>query len=69
LSVAFSIDGKKIASSSKDNTIKIWDADNGNDLKTLSNHLKEVTSVCFSPDGNQIISGSGDGTIKIFSSV
>jgi len=65
-SVAYSPDGKHIASGSGDLTIKIWNADNGNSaVRTLKNHIKEVQSVAYSPDGNSIASGSRDGTIQI----
>ena len=66
LSVAYSPDGTKIISGSRDNTIKIWDANTGECLKTLEGHSNRVLSVAYSPDGTKIISGSGDKTIKIW---
>jgi WD40 repeat protein len=65
-SVAFSQDGKRIASGSADRTIKIWDAEDGRQLMTLKGHSAKVVSVAFSPDGRKIASGGGDGTILIF---
>ena len=38
-SVAFSADGSKVVSGSKDNTVKIWSADNGEVLQTLSGEI------------------------------
>ncbi|KAK3995703.1 hypothetical protein QBC44DRAFT_319239 [Cladorrhinum sp. PSN332] len=65
-SVAFSHDGKQVASGSADGTIKIWDATSGSCVKTLEGHGDSVRSVTFSYDGKQVASGSDDGTIKIW---
>jgi WD40 repeat protein len=64
--VAFSPDGKQIASGSYDETIKLWDARTGDLQKTLAGHSSWVTAVAFSPDGKQIASGSYDVTIKLW---
>ena len=66
LSVAYSPDGTKIISGSGDETVKIWDANTGQCLKTLEGHSDDVESVAYSPDGTKIISGSLDNTIKIW---
>ncbi|KAJ5908034.1 G-protein beta WD- 40 repeats containing protein [Penicillium taxi] len=63
--VAFSPNGKQIASGSLDNTIKLWDATTGDAQKTLVGHSGAVTAVAFSPDGKQIASGSYN-TIKLW---
>lgn len=65
-SIAFSSDGRLIASGSDDKTVKIWDAVTGVQISTLRGHNKEVLSVCFSPDAHRIASGSLDETIKIW---
>ncbi|MBO7224392.1 MAG: hypothetical protein J6V35_00595, partial [Bacteroidales bacterium] len=65
-SVAYSPDGTKIISGSADYTIKIWNANTGQCLKTLEGHSNDVWSVAYSPDGTKIISGSADYTIKIW---
>ena len=56
-SVAFSPDGKTIASGSSDNTIKLWNAETGQQLNTLKGHTDLVESVAFSPDGENYCFG------------
>ena len=66
-SIAFSPDGKRIASGSfYDNNIKVWDAHSGQSLAMLRGHMSWVHSVAFSPDGTRIASGSWDNTIKLW---
>jgi WD40 repeat protein len=65
-SVAFSPDGRKVLSGSRDNTLKLWDAASGGLLRTFAGHSHEVLSVAFSPDGRQVLSGSRDNTLKLW---
>ncbi|MGB8259390.1 MAG: serine/threonine-protein kinase [Terracidiphilus sp.] len=65
-SVAFSPDGRTLASGSWDDTIKLWDAASGSLLRTLQGHTSSVLSVAFSPDGRTLASGSDDHTIKLW---
>jgi WD40 repeat protein len=50
-SVAFSPDGKQVASGSSDKTVRLWDAVTGAPLQTLEGHSSWVFSVAFSLDG------------------
>ncbi|OAD20748.1 repeat-containing protein [Candidatus Thiomargarita nelsonii] len=72
-SLAFSQDGKTIASGSMDNTIKVWDVSSGKLLHTLKKrlffgdgHKEYVSSVTFSTNGKMIISGGADNTVKVW---
>ena len=59
--VAFSRDGKMLASGSTDNTIKIYDVATQNELRTLTGHTSTIESMDFSPDGRLLASAGDDG--------
>jgi WD40 repeat protein len=65
ISLIESRDGKYIISGSYDGTIKIWNKETGECIRTLD-HGGWVNSVIESHDGKYIISCSADGTIKIW---
>ena len=56
----FSPDGKTIASGSADYTVRLWNAETGELMHTLTGHAYTVQSVSFSPDGSIVASGSDD---------
>ncbi|KAF7984957.1 hypothetical protein HWV62_9895 [Athelia sp. TMB] len=66
-SVAFSLDGGRIASGSHEGTISVRDARTGGIVVgPLEGHTAQVSSVAFSPDGERVVSGSHDQTIRIW---
>jgi hypothetical protein len=64
-SVAFSPDGRLLASGSFDKTIELWEVATGSEVDTLG-PTGYVVSVAFSPDGRLLASGSSDKTIRLW---
>lgn len=58
-SVAFSPDGRLVASASDDKTLKLWDVASGREVQTLRGHKGRVIAVAFSPDGRTLVSIGG----------
>lgn len=65
-SLAFSPNGRILASGSWNNNIELWDASSGKLLSTLEGHSDVVSTLAFSPDGSILASGSGDNTLRLW---
>ena len=65
--VVFSPDGKLLASSSHDHTIRLWDVSTRETIgEPLTRHDAEVSAIAFHPGGNLLASGSLDGTVIVW---
>jgi WD40 repeat protein len=65
--LAFSNNGKYLASGSHDHTVCIWDLDSGRCLHTLEGHKDTVHALAFSPTGDRLATVSPDGTGRVWS--
>jgi serine/threonine protein kinase/WD40 repeat protein len=64
--VAFSPDGRQIASASKDRSVRLWDAATGRLLHDCRMHQTAVESLAYSPDGRLVASADGFGIIRLW---
>ncbi len=65
LCLAYSPDGRQIASGTDDGTVRVLDSQTGQALFTLKSHAQSVNCVAFSRDGKRLVSGSSDKTLNI----
>ena len=66
LSVAFSPDGRVLASGGHDSRVRLWDVERGTLLAELQGHTAEVHAVAFSPDGGWLASAGRPGEIRVW---
>jgi WD40 repeat protein/tRNA A-37 threonylcarbamoyl transferase component Bud32 len=60
--IVYSPDGRRLASASRDRSVRVWDATTGEQLLTLSGHASVVSGLAYSPDGRRLVSIGGGNT-------
>lgn len=64
--LAFSPDGRYLATSAFDQLAKLWDVATGEELATFCGNGSNIFEVIFSPDGTRLITAGGDATMRVF---
>ncbi len=66
VAVAFSPNGSRVVTGSRDGTARVWDAASGRLVAVLRGHREAVQSAAFSPDGSRVVTASDDRTARVW---
>ena len=59
-------DGRRAVSASEDRTLRLWDLESGQTIRTLEGHTERVLAVAVTPDGRRAVSASEDRTLRLW---
>ena len=63
---AYSPDSKRIATAGEDRTVRLWDAETGAPIQTLTGHTDKVRFAVYSPDGKTLMSAGNDAAARLW---
>ncbi|TDC59364.1 WD40 repeat domain-containing protein [Micromonospora sp. KC207] len=65
-SIAWSPDGRLIATGSRDRSARVWDPDSGRTIAEFTGHDAMVEAIAWAPDSHRVASGARDRTVKLW---
>src|SRR5262249_37094711 len=64
--VAFSPDGRTVASGSVDHSVRLWETATGQEVRCFEGHAEDVKGVAFAPNGRVLASAGVDGVVLLW---
>lgn len=64
--LALTADGKFLATSGDDRTVRVWEVTSGKQLRSFQGHMTKATAVAVRGDGRQVASASDDGAVRVW---